>query len=155
MKLARSFTPGPGNYDHKEFFGTGGIKPTIRGKNLIRNSSNIKIPGPGEYEPKDSLSKPNTKSFKIKNPSNTVSIYEKKKNLPGPGHYTPEKKGLSNFGSLPKWTMGNKNTNFSVFSRINKIHGNIPAPGNYDVNMSIGEGAPKVNIINKILYLKL
>ena len=108
------------------------------------------LPGPGAYDPRDHYVKSSTKSFKIMNPSRSVTNTEMqvKGYLPGPGQYTPEKHALSSHVNLPKWTMGNKNSSSGIYARLEKIHGNNPAPGNYDLNRSLGEG-PKVNYLYK------
>jgi Sperm-tail PG-rich repeat len=103
---------------------------------------NSDIPGPGAYVPKD-ISKPSTKSFKIMNPSKSTVDTTSKNLIPGPGQYTPERYALSNNKNLPKWTMGNKTASSSLYGRLEKTHGSTPAPGNYDLNRSLGEG-PKV-----------
>lgn len=140
LKSIRSITPGPGNYNQKQFFGYEGKKITITGRHSKQNTS-TDLPGPGAYEPKVEILKPSTKGFKISKTSRPGTNFGK--NLPGPGHYAPSKQSLSNFKHVPKWTMGNKSENSSLFARIKKIHGDTPAPGNYDLIRGIGEG-PKV-----------
>jgi len=126
----------------------------MRGKKIYRNSS-MDLPGPGAYDPRDYLVKPNTASVKIMNPSRSMTSNEIKDYIPGPGQYSPEKNYVSNVKNIPKWTMGTRTMSSSLYGRLEKIHGNNPAPGNYDLNRSIGDGGPKViniKIINKIFY---
>jgi hypothetical protein len=93
-------------------------------------------PGPGAYDT-NYVIKPNPISFKIDNITNNKS---NKKPVPGPGHYSPEKKS-----SNPKWTMGSKSESTSLIGRLKKLHEGNPAPGNYEIKNS-PEG-PKVKII--------
>lgn len=139
-KSIRSNTPGPGNYDQKHYFGNEGKRITINGR-YVNQNPHADLPGPGAYEPNVEIYKPSAKGFKMINPSK--SGFDFRKDLPGPGHYKPNKESLSNFKHVPKWTMGNRTENSSLFNRIQKMHGDTPAPGNYDLNRSIGEG-PKV-----------
>jgi len=152
LKGTRSFTPGPGNYDHKQYLGNDGKKITITGKASL-NKSLSDFPGPGAYQPKIETFKPTAKGFKIFNPSRSGKDF--RKDLPGPGHYKPKNHTLSNIKHVPKWSMGNKNPNYGLYARLEKIHGEIPAPGNYDLNRSIGEGPKVINYSFIYLFICL
>lgn len=145
MKPIRSTTPGPGNYEQKAKFGYEGKIVSLRGKPKRKDSTDA--PGPGAYEPKDP--QPSAKCIKIMNPSKSVVETKIKDIVPGPGQYTPEKHYVSNSRSIPKWTLGDKVPSASFHGVLEKIHGSIPAPGNYDLNRSLNEG-PKV--IRSLFY---
>lgn len=141
MKPIRSITPGPGNYEQKSKFGYEGKIVSLRGKPIRKDSTDA--PGPGAYDPKDHVSKPSTKTVKIMNPSKSTLEYKVKEFVPGPGQYTPEKNYVSSTKNIPKWTLGDKVPSSSFHGVLEKIHGSIPAPGNYDLDRSLGDG-PKV-----------
>lgn len=140
MKPIRSITPGPGNYEQKPKFGYEGKTVSLRGKPIRDDSTDA--PGPGAYDPREP--KPSAKSIKIMNPSKSAVEYKVKEVVPGPGQYTPEKHFVSNSKNIPKWTLGDKVLGSSFHGVLEKIHGSIPAPGNYDLDRSLGDG-PKVN----------
>jgi len=143
LKPVRSITPGPGNYDTKPAFGYEGKIVSLRGKPSYLDSSKD-LPGPGAYNPKDDYTKLNTKaSVKLMNPSKSVTHKELKEIMPGPGQYSPDNRIVSNFKNIPKWTLGNKTLSSSLYTKLDKIHGALPAPGEYDLDRSLGDG-PKV-----------
>ena len=137
MKPIRSITPGPGNYEQKSNFGFNGKVFSLRGKPKRNDSTDA--PGPGAYDPRDNISKPSAKTVKI-NPSNSFVENKIKEIVPGPGQYTPEKNFVSSFKNIPKWTLGDKVLSTSFHGVLEKIHGSIPAPGNYDLNRNLSEG---------------
>ncbi len=136
IKDLRSTTPGPGNYNIDSNIGKGDAYKFSMGIKLI---SKINLPpnypGPGAYNMND-ISKPNSKSFTI---SNLSPSKNNKKMIPGPGHYSPEKKTNN-----PKWTMGSKSHSTSIIGRLKKLQEGNPAPGNYEISKS--KEGPKVKI---------
>lgn len=139
LKDIRSITPGAGYYEHKEIFGKEGKKVSLRGKPKSRESNNLLCPG--YYNPSIKIIKPNNSNgFKYHKGEKYLLL---KNSNPSPADYTPEKNCVSNFKNIPKWSMGNKSLSTSLYGRLEKIHGNKPAPGDYNLNNSIIEG-PKV-----------
>ncbi len=85
----------------------------------------------------------NTDGFKF---YKEKKYYLSKNNIPGPGDYTPEKNSSSNYKSVPKWTIGNKYLNTSLFGSFEKSNEDKPVPTKYKFSKNMGEGGPKVKI---------
>ncbi len=105
------------------------------------------LPGPGSYDPRDEFIRPSSSCIKI-NPSKSITSNSFKDYLPGPGQYSPEKNS-SNKKTIPKWTIGGKTNTSSLFYKLEKEHRDNPAPGNYDLNRSIGDGPKVIQILLK------
>ncbi len=151
LKGSRNLTPGPGDYNLDSKIGKGSNKFSMGMKTNSKIFLPVDNPGPGAYNIND-VTRPNTKSFKIRtNSSSTLSRSYYKNALsgsgPGPGQYSPEKK-INN----PKWTMGSKSESTGLYGRLIKIHEGKPAPCDYNLNKT--SNAPKVkNNFNYILQL--
>lgn len=140
MKPIRSLTPGPGNYETKPAFGKEGKKNTMGIKTEPINSSKYN-PGPGTYSIAEK-NKTNPKTYKIMDGKKQEVFAPKDPDLPGPGLYTPQKVSRNH---QPKWSIGKKDYVTSLHGKLEKSHGNKPAPGSYEINTALKDG-PKVKI---------
>jgi|LauGreDrversion4_2_1035121.scaffolds.fasta_scaffold222718_2 hypothetical protein len=128
-------TPGPGQYQYKEYVGKDGPKITMSSRpqtSLVKSSD----PGPGHYN-SNLVSRPTTPSYKIgtaKRDGGFKFMYD----MPGPGQYSPTD-NISKRPKSPYWSMGTGKRGGLYTSESG------PGPGNYNVAKGVG-GGPKVKI---------
>ena len=94
--------PGPGNYESPSKIGTG-ISYKFGEKH--RDAVDSDIPGPGSYEPKDTLNKDAIRAHSISKSNRGDFVSKSAKELPGPGNYDDGQEFGKNAVSF---TMGGK-----------------------------------------------
>ena len=115
--------PGPGVYE---------IKPTKEGPSYSfrpKIEAKLKnfVPGPGNYEPKVTLTTEKTPSWIVgKSEQRTISAGKDSVYLPGPGTYQKP----STLGG-PKWRFGDSTRN-ALRSMA------VPGPGSYEIKSTVG-----------------
>lgn len=77
-----SFTPGPGTYDMADLVGKNAPAVGIKGR--INNSLIADIPGPGAYNPLQTIAKSTTPTYKMPQ-SKREFLSMRESFLPGPG----------------------------------------------------------------------
>lgn len=135
-------TPGPGQYQYKQYVGKDGPKITISSRPNTSGGSRSFVPGPGQYNANLS-NKNKSPSYRIGSAKRDGG-FEYLMNNPGPAQYSPNH-NVSNRPKSPAWSVGNgKRIPFNS----NEL---VPGPGNYNVSKGIGEG-PKYTITGKNFY---
>ena len=122
----------PGKYEIKSTFGTGGIKPTLRGK--PKDVKQFEIPGPGKYD----SSNAKMRTLK-KNPTTCLGfgkrtdITEKevKKNIPLLKYEIKSGFDISDKSKIKAMT-------FEKSPRMKEIKNTTPGPGSYHIPCSFG-----------------
>jgi Sperm-tail PG-rich repeat len=80
-------TPGPGTYDLADLVGRNSPAVVIKGR--LNNSLIPENPGPGSYNPQQSIAKSTTPTYKMPL-SKREFLSMKGSFLPGPGQYEPK-----------------------------------------------------------------
>ena len=130
--------PGPGSYKHKEYVGKEGKKISMGIK--LRSRSMEYIPGPGQYESKnsDALFKklPDIKIGKASRFSNSNIFSEN----PGPGQYNDADLVKNVKLNKPSWKIGT-----SKRKPLNE-YVDSPGPGAYNIRKGVGDGSPQYSM---------
>jgi hypothetical protein len=139
----RPVTPGPGTYNDEEVYSFGHNAPKFSiGKSPRKEKKGMdEVPGPGQYEIKDSainFTKDKSPAFKLSNASRDIKY---KNDLPGPGEYDNTVLD-SRYRHNPGWVMGKATRGEDLFSKSQVLAG----PGSYTIQSTIGT-APKVLIL--------
>lgn len=138
--------PGPGNYNFLKQFGSDASKYSLYGKGYIKNSSKLKVPGPGEYS--SVAINPNGRYpiSKMKNATGIVWSSSKAKRFnylknpnPGPGQYD-NKSLISGSGNifLSKYRSSTAKTIGAKTKIIIGGAGKTPGPGSYQAFSEFG-----------------
>lgn len=130
--------PGPGNYDYRSLFDHGvdaGMGTSMVSRRPQSALSNLRNPGPGEYNPKKVTVRPKTPSYKIGTEKRFGdSQMNESMHQPGPGAYdgmrdsNPGQGKGGKIGGADR-IIGGKGGNYS------------PGPGHYDPNL--GKSGPE------------
>ena len=107
----------PGKYEIKSDFGSGGIKPLLRGK--PKDVKKFEIPGPGKY---------NSENAKIKT---DITEKEIKKNIPGFKYEIKSEFDVSDKSKI-------KANTFEKSPRMKENKNLTPGPGSYYIPCSFG-----------------
>jgi len=82
------------------------------------------MPGPGEYEPRETITRPKSPDIKLK--GKAKDILNSLLAVPGPGTYDPLK------------TIGTNAPKMSLHGRIeSKVSSEAPGPGTYDASLNL------------------
>lgn len=124
--------PGPGNYDYRSLFDNGvdkGMGTSIVSRRPQSALSNLRNPGPGEYNPNKVTARPKTPSYKIGTEKRFGdSQMNESMHMPWPGAYDSSENTKTRkapdcrFGGADR-VIGNKS-------------GYSPGPGHYDPNLA-------------------
>lgn len=126
-------TPGPGEYEPKEYFGKNakvskiGSSQAQRDSYFLKGNLNIDTLGPGYYQnaARSSFDKRNAKIIIRGKPSDIKTM-----NTPGPGEYDSDLAVLKMGKTMPKFSLGKEQKTTDNFL-INKSNLNQPSPGCY------------------------
>ena len=133
MSNPRSAVPGPGVYE---------IKPKTEGPSYsfrpkFEDRLKHHVPGPGNYDPKNSMTSSKMPSWVIGRSEKSGIVDKDSKFVPGPGSYAKP----STLGG-PMWRFGSGD-------RISTSPPVAPGPGAYQIKATFGSSPPYVNIQNK------
>lgn len=141
----RPMTPGPGQYQSKNYIGNEGPKITMSMRLGNEKSESRYVPGPGQYNSTNSnFYRPKSPSYKI-GTAKRDALYKSEAN-PGPGQY-----GVNNSTNFvrpktPTWKIGT-----SQRPPLSSCDASVPGPGNYNIGGLLGKG-PKYTIVGKNTY---
>lgn len=138
-------TPGPGQYQFKEFIGKEAPKISMSSKFKQEANDARFIPGPGQYDGTCSANKMKAPAYKIGTAQRLGSSKFTEAN-PGPGQYGPDNCTNNVRPKTPSWVIGT-----GLRPPINPGESSIPGPGNYNIGANLGFG-PKFTMVGKNLY---
>ena len=120
----RPMTPGPGQYQYKEFLGKEAPKITMSMKLPKEGDDSRYVPGPGQYNSTNSnYYRPKSPSYKI-GTAKREGIYKCMEGNPGPGQYGPD--NCTNYvrPKTPSWVIGTGQR-----PPLNPVDPSVPGPG--------------------------
>jgi len=126
--------PGPGNYESPSKIGTG-ISYKFGEKH--RDAVDSDIPGPGSYEPKDSLNKDTIPAHSISKSHRGDIVSRENLSMPGPGNY----ESPSRIGTGISYKFGEKHRDV--------VDSDIPGPGSYEPKDTLNKDAIRAHSISK------
>lgn len=143
----RPMTPGPGNYEYKQYIGKEAPKITMSSKLPKEQSESRFVPGVGSYNPT------NINNYRPKSPSYRIGsakregLYKYMDGNPGVGTYNPNSATNKVRPKTPSWVIGT-----SKRPNLNPSDPSVPGVGNYNISKAIGSNGPKYSMVGKNTY---
>lgn len=139
-------TPGPGQYQCRQYVGKEGPMISMSQKfGEVQNESKY-VPGPGQYNNSNvNYYRPKSPSYKI-GTAQRQDLYKFLEGNPGPGQYGVNNSTNFTRPKTPSWIIGKGQR-----PPLNQVDPSVPGPGNYNIGGLLGKG-PKYSIVGKNTY---